>query len=190
MNPKGAKVQIDGNPLPGEGHFIYIPTGQVVEKQVEVYAGADFDYEDIGLALLNPDDPARVFVQKLSAHFVPTAGRVNISLPGDKWVVNTESAYDDKKRDYYLPVRIDGFDVNYRGFDHIELQYKLSTQGDKDWVNVCSYYKSDSLMALASGTRELIMDDGFIEARFFGETSPIEQTYDVRAVTFCRHGGG
>ena len=190
MNPDGAKVQINGNPLPGEGHYVYTPVGKTVTMQVEVYAGDGFDYEDIGLALLNQEDPTRVFVQKLSAHFVPTAGNVNISLPGNKWVMNTESAYDKEKQDWYLPVRIDGFDVNYRGFDHIELQYKLSTASDKDWVNVCSYYASDSLMALASGNCEKIRGDGYIIPHFFGETSPIEQNYDLRAVCYCRYGGG
>lgn len=191
MNPKGAKILIDGNPLPGEGHYVFIPVGTVVEKQVEVYAGEDFDYDDLGIALLNSSDPARVYVQKLSAHFIPVASPVHISLPGNKWVMNTESSFDKGEQDYYLPVRIDGFNVNSRGFDHIELQYKLATQSDKDWVNVCSYYKSDSLMALASGTKQLIVNDGYIDdARFFGENSPVEQTYDVRAVCYCRHAGG
>ncbi|MGX8695573.1 MAG: LamG-like jellyroll fold domain-containing protein, partial [Prevotella sp.] len=167
---------------------------EVVEKQVEVYAGAEYDYEDLGISLFDEEDYAHVYSVNLSAHYVPAAGAINISKPGDKWVVNTESAYDDEQMAYYLPVHIDGFDVNFRNFDHIELQYKLSNQGDKDWVNICSYYRNNeegqALMALASGEKQLMEHDGYIDAFFYGETDPIEQYYDIRAVTFCRHGNG
>ena len=189
-NPKGAKIMVEGRALTADGQDIYLVPGEVVKKGIEIYPSADFDYEDITLSLYDPNDVKRVYSLKLSAHFVPTAGKVNISLPGDKWIVNTESQYDSDKQQYYMPVRIDGFDVNYRNFDHIELQYKLATQGDKEWVNVCSYYKSDSLMAKATGECKLIEEDGQIMATFWGEADPIEQTYDIRAVNYCRYGNG
>ena len=189
-NPKGAKVSIDGNPLSGTGYSIYMPAGQTIVKEVEIMAGDDFDYENIGISLYDVNDPTRVYTQKLSAHFVPSAGKVNIRVPGDKWVVNTESEYDADRQDYFLPVQIDGFNVNFRNFDHIELQYKLTTQGDKNWVNVCSYYHDRNLMAQASGARDTIPNDGLIRAMFYGEKSPIEQQYDLRAVVYCRYGNG
>ncbi len=190
LNQKGAKVFFGGNALNGSGYTVLLKPGEVITKEVEVYAGSEFDYEDIGINLLEPNDPKRPVTVKLSAHFVPSAGNIAISTPGDKWVMNTESPYDKKEYGYYMPVRIDGFNVNQRNFDHIELQYKLSTQGDKDWVNICSYYKSDSLMALASGTCKLIENDGYIIASFFGEKDPVEQYYDLRAVVYCRNGNG
>ena len=189
-NPKGAKVSIDGNMLNGTGYTVNIPAGQTVVKEVEIQAGDDFDYDDIGIFIFDPNDPTRISTQKLSAHFVPSAGKVNISLPGDKWVVNTESEYDTDRQDYFLPVQIDGFNVNFRNFDHIELQYKLSTQGDKNWVNVCSYYNDRQLMEQASGERDTISNAGIIQAMFYGEASPIEQEYDLRAVVYCRYGNG
>ena len=157
---------------------------------LELYPGTDFDYEDIIIGIVDGKDIKRPAKFNLSAHFVPVAGKVNISLPGDKWVVNTESAYDTQKQQYYLPVRIDGFDVNYRNFDHIELQYKLSTQGDKDWVNICSFYKDSLLLSKATGECEYIKDDGHIIATFWGESDPVEQQYDLRAVNYCRYGNG
>ncbi len=193
-NPKGAKIYIDGVPLNGGGADIWLEANEVIEKQVEVYAGAEYDYENLAICLFDEDDLAHIYTANISAHYVPAAGAVNISKPGDKWVVNTESAYDDDRKAYYLPVHIDGFDINFRNFDHIELQYKLSTQGDKDWVNVCSYYpnteEGERLMALASGEKKLMDHDGYIDAFFYGEKDPIEQYYDIRAVTFCRHGNG
>ena len=196
-NPNGAKVYVDGTPINSQGvNIVLYPCRDnnndvmVFTKQIEVYPGQEFDYNDLTLCLYDPDDAARVFDCKFSAHFVPTAGKVNISSPGNKWVVNTESPYDGKYKAWYMPVRIDGFDVNYRGFDHIELQYKLSTQGDKDWVSVCSYYADKELMAKASGVTDTIPENGTIIAPFYGDVDPVEQYYDLRAVNYCRHGNG
>ena len=190
-NPKGAKVYIDGNVLNGAGTYVNVgAAGSVLTKQLEVYPNSDFDYEDLGITLYDPEDGSRSQTVYLTAHFVPTAGKVHISTPGDKWVINTESSYDNQQKKYYMPVSIDGFDVNYRGFDHVELQYKLSTQGDKDWVNVCSYYHDKELMAKASGVCDTIPSNGTIVAPFYGENDPIEQYYDIRAVVYCRHGNG
>ncbi len=190
-NQKGAKIFIDGMPLTANGINVLLEANKVIDKQVEVYANTEFDYEDIGLCILDADDPDRSSMQTISAHFLPSAGKVTITSPGDNWVLNTESPYNKEKELHYMPVRIEDFNVNARGFDHIELQYKLSTEGDKNWVNVCSYYKSDSLMALASGERKLIKNDGYIDdAIFYGEKDPIEQNYDLRAVVYCRHAGG
>ncbi|MBQ8466178.1 MAG: hypothetical protein IJ546_00615, partial [Prevotella sp.] len=194
MNPNGAKIFVDGMPLTGTGIELWMDPGVIYEKQVEVYAGAEYDYDDLGITLYDDEDVYHTWTVSLSAHFVPVAGSVNISKPGNNWVVNTESSYDKERQIYYLPVHIDGFDVNFRNFDHIELQYKLSTQGDKDWVNVCSYYpdtdEGRELMALASGEKQLMKNNGFIDANFYGENDPVEQYYDIRAVCYCRHGSG
>ena len=197
-NPNGAKLFVDGYPVTSAGTNITLypcmnsKTGEVVvfTKELEVYPGKEFDYNDLTLCLYDPEDPNRIVSCKFSAHFVPTAGKVNVSMPGDNWVVNTESPYDGKRQAWYLPVKIDGFDTNYRGFDHIELQYKLSTQGEKDWVSVCSYYADRELMAKASGVTDTIPSNGTIIAPFYGEADPIEQYYDIRAVNYCRHAGG
>ena len=196
-NPDGAKVLIDGTPMNSQGvNIVMYPCRDksnevtVFTKQIEVWPGKEFDYNNLTLCLYDPEDANRVFECKFSAHFVPTAGKVNVSSPSYNWVMNTESPYDSKRKGRYIPVRIDGFDTNYRGFDHIELQYKLSTQGDNDWVNVCSYYADKELMSKVSGVTDTIPGDGIIMARFYGETDPIEQYYDLRAVNYCRHGNG
>lgn len=190
-NAKGAKIFVDGMALTPDGIKVFVEPNTVVDKQVEVYAGTEFDYNNLTLCFWDPDDTDRSWKQTISAHFLPSAGNVTIASPDDKWVLNTESPYNKDKERYYMPVRIENFNVNARGFDHIELQYKLSNEGDKSWVNVCSYYKSDSLMALASGERKLIKNDGYIDdAIFYGEKDPVEQNYDLRAVVYCRHAGG
>lgn len=196
-NPKGAKVLVDGAPVTTQGTNItlYPVIGAdgkhtVFTKKVELYPATDFDYEDITFCLMDPDDNARVFECQISAHFIPSAGKVKVSVPSNNWVMNTESPLDGDRQAYYMPVRIEGFDVNWPNFDHIELQYKLSNQGDKDWVNVCSYYADKQLQLKASGVTDTIPTSGIIVAPFYGETDPVEQYYDIRAVSYCRHAGG
>ena len=84
-----------------------------------------------------------------------------------------------------MPINIDGFDVNYDNFDHIELQYKLASQSNDAWVNLCSYYDEDSLYKRASGTKAMITNGRIENYRFYGERDPIEQQYNLRAVSFC-----
>lgn len=196
-NPLGARVCVDGKTLSSGGEDITLypivgPDGKhvVYTKEITVYPSTAYDYEDLAISLYDPDDMARVYTAKFSAHFIPSAGKVNISSPSNNWVVNTESPYDGKRKGWYMPVRIDGFDVNFPGFDHIELQYKLTTQGEKDWVSTCAYYANDSLRTKASGITDTIPSNGIIIAKFYGENDPVEQRYDLRAVNYCRYAGG
>lgn len=186
-NPKGAKVLIDGEAIT-DGYPMVIPAGQASYRTLEVWAGQDFDYDDLTLQVISGCDPTVNSKATISAHFVPSAGEINITTPENKWVMNTESPQEDGR--YYLPVRIDKYNVNQRGFDHIELQYKLTNKPEKDWVNICSYYADSTLYAAAGGTKEMLGTNGYISARFFGETDPTEQLYDLRAVTYCRYGTG
>lgn len=187
---KGAKVMCEGYSLLDPVTIEVLP-GMTVTKTIEVYAGDSYDNDSIVLNFYAEGDKWRhkEFIT-LAAHFVPAAGAVSISSPGDKFVLNTFGQYDADRADYYMPIRIDGFDTNFRGFDHIELQYKKDTEGDNDWVNLCSYYADADKMALASGTRKQIGNDGYIMERFYGDKGAVEQAYDVRAVTFCAYGSG
>ena len=187
-NPRGARVLMDGMPLTGDGRSIKFSKGQIIEKTIEVYAGDGYDFENITLNLTSSCDVNAFSKATFSVHYLPVSCDVNIASPHDQWIMNTLSPQDSTG--YYLPVVIDGYDVNYPEFDHVELQYKLSTQSDDGWVNVCSYYYSDSLYALASGTKAMMRAGRIENIRFYGERDPIEQEYDLRAVSFCRHGSG
>ena len=187
-NPKGAKIQIDGMPLTGEGRPLRLVRGDIINKTMEVYAGEGYDFEDIVLVLESPCDINNQTQCTFSVHYTPVACSVHITAPHDQWVLNTLSPKDSTG--WYLPVVIDGYDVNYKGFDHIELQYKLATQSDDDWVNLCSYYAQDSLYRLASGNKAMINGGRIENIRFYGERDPMEQQYNLRAVAYCRYGSG
>ncbi len=188
MNPLGAKISINGQTLTTAGIPVTVVPGQETALQMEVRAGQGFDFEKLVLGVMSPTDPDHTTVMtSFDVHFLREAGGVNIAVPGDKWVLNTNSQLDSK-RGWYIPVTINGFDRHQHNFDHIEFQYKESQRGDDAWTNLCSFYASDSLMANANGVRKLIPENGNIVTEFYGEGWVTERTYDLRAVLFCRNG--
>ena len=186
-NPHGAKLFIEGSPVTGSGRSIFIPANTVLEKTLEVYAGEDFDYENLQLTLTTNLYDLSEYVN-FDVHYVHTAGDIAISTPGDKWVMNTDAASDEKG--YFLPVVIDGFNPKQKNFDHIEFQYKETNRGDDYWTNLCSYYDNDTLMAKASGTKKKIPEEGIIKTSFYGGEIITEKSYDLRAMLFVRNGSG
>ena len=184
-NSNGAKLFIDGVPV-SNGISMIIPRGQAVHKKLELYRGTVDDYENIKLTFFTDCQYANRVSTVISAHFLPTSCNVNLSGITDKWVLNTLSPKDSTG--YYLPIKIDGFDTQYRNFDHIELQYKKSTQPDESYVSLCNYYADSTLYKAASGNKAMITSGVIDNIYFYGEKDPIEQKYDIRAVSFCRLG--
>ena len=187
-NPHGAKVMVDGIALTSTGWDITLTPGQVTQKTIEVYAGSEFDYEGLRIGVKSRTDWTHIDEQvAFDVHYLRQAGPVNISSPGDKWIMNTDAQYNEK-RGWFLPITIDGFDKHQKNFDHIEFQYKESLRGDDNWTNLCSFYADSTLMAQASGVREMIPENGNIRTEFYGEGTVMEKAYDLRAVLYCRNG--
>ncbi len=186
-NPNGAKVYVNGAPLI-QGLTYFMKPGQVISQILEVEKGEGDDFENLTLQF-NVDDCLKNWTYlNFSVHFQPESSPVSVAFPRDKWVMNTLSAKDSIG--YYLPVTIDGFDIHHRNFDHIEFQYKLSTENDDAWVNQCSFYADDSLYNIATGNKAMIENGRITPFRFYGERDPKELNYDLRAVSFCRYGSG
>ena len=184
-NQTGATLSIDGAPL-GSGRSLVVPFGTGMVKVLEVGQGLSDDYENIRLALRSQCDASVADTVDLSVHFVPTASPIAVITPPDKWVLNTNSAQDERGR-YYMPVSIGSYDVNFRNFDHIELQYKQSNEPESRWTNLCSYYATDSLYQLGTGTKAMLSGNTITHA-FYGDSDPVELQYDLRAVTYSRLG--
>ena len=186
-NADGAKVFIDGVPI-AAGYPLYLVAGQPVVKTMEVYRGQADDYNDMELQL-SLDACEKIYSSlKFSVHYLPQSSPVEIAYPRDKWVMNTLSARDSLG--YYLPITIDGFDIHHKNFDHIEFQYKLSTENNDAWVTQCSFFADDSLYNRATGNKAMIENGRITPFRFYGERDPKELNYDLRAVSFCRYGSG
>lgn len=191
-NPNGAVVTMDGVNL-AYGQLIRLHHGETLNKVIQVKRGTSYDYDDLKLKFVpecdyeysNTSNEAAV---AFSVHYMPSSCDINITTPCDGWIMNTTSPVDSTG--YYLPVVIDGYDVNYRNFDHIEFQYKLSTDSEDDWVNLMSYYANDSIYNAATGNKAKITSGRLSDIRFYGERDPMEQKYDLRAVSYCRLGSG
>ena len=184
-NQVGASLIMDGAPL-GNGRSIVVPFGTGMVKVLEIGQGMVDDYENIRLALRSQCDPSVADTVSLSVHFVPSASPIAVITPQDKWVLNTNSAQDERGR-YYMPVTIGGYDVNFRNFDHVELQYKQSREPESRWTNLCSYYNVDSLYQKGVGTKAMLTG-GTLTHAFYGDSDPVELKYDLRAVTYSRLG--
>ncbi|MBP5658718.1 MAG: hypothetical protein J6W89_01725, partial [Paludibacteraceae bacterium] len=185
-NPDGAKVFINGAPLI-QNLWYWILPGQPITQTIEVERGTVDDY-NLNFILYVEDCARTRTDMSLGVHFLPESSPVNIAMPRQNWVMNTLSPRDSTG--YYLPIEIDGFDLHYKNFDHIEFQYKLSSESDEKWVNQCSFFADDSLYSLASGNKAMIENGRITPFRFYGERDPMEQKYDLRAVSYCRYGSG
>ena len=188
-NPDGAIILIDGEPLTSASTLtFFLEPGVPIVKTLQVQRGIVDDYEDLTIKLASTTCAAIGVTSKMSVHFIPESSPVNIAFPRDKWVMNTLSARDSVG--YYLPVTIDGFNVNHKNFDHIEFQYKLSTENNEAWVNACSFYADDERYERATGNKAKIVNGRIEPFRFYGERDPKELNYDLRAVSYCRYGSG
>ena len=189
-NQQGAKFSIDGVPL-ADKRGILVDYGELLQKTLEIRRGTEYDYEDLAVVLssqcqADPTDFLDVIADTvyISAHFIPSSSDINIKTPTDKWTLNTQSSLDSTSGKYYMPLSIDGFDVNFTGFDHIEIQYKPSSGSDKDWTNICSFFNDSVPYKAASGEKAMI-EGATISTRFYGAE---DQKYDIRAVTFSKVG--
>lgn len=187
-NPKGAKVTMDGVPL-SDGRKFDLAPGQSITKTIEVARGEGYDFDNLGL-VFRDESYTLIDTAKFSVHFTPESCPVTLTLPKDKWVMNTLSDKDPETGRFFLPVEISGFTTAYEGFDHIELQYKKQTEGESQWVNLCSFYADPELYDKASGVKRMITKDCISDFAFYGEKDTIEMKYDIRAVSFCRLGTG
>lgn len=183
-NPDGLKITMDGEPLTNGRRFVIGPH-ETLTKTIELTRGRKYDYENIRLVLASEDGHLQD-VKPIAVHFMPTSSPVRITSPTKNWTMNTNASQDSVG--YYIPIVVEGFDVTYQGFDHIEIQYKQSTKGDDSWVNLCSYYAADSLYQAATGNKAMITSGIINDFRFYGDRDPMEMKYDLRAVCFSRLG--
>ena len=185
-NPDGAKVYVNGAPLIQPIYYWILPSTPITQT-IEVERGTVDDY-NLSFSLYSEHCATTAADMNIGVHFLPVSTDVTIAAPHQNWVMNTLSPRDSTG--YYLPISIDGFDIHHKNFDHIEFQYKLSSESDEKWVNQCSFFANDSLYALASGNKAMIENGLITPFRFYGERDPMEQRYDLRAVSFCRYGSG
>ena len=190
-NKTGAKFTIDGVPLSTGRDFI-VPFGEILEKTLEVRMGEAYDYEGLNLILASQCqyDPTNGLFEdiadsiSLSVHFIPASTEVNIKSPGNNWVLNLNSPQLTDGT-YYLPITVDGFDVNFRNFHHIAVQSKPSSSSDSDWQNIKTFYADEELYNQAQESTKAMIEGSTVTCNFVGT---LDQNYDIRAVSYCSLG--
>ncbi len=205
-NPHGAGLSIDGTSLGtaltgGTGVSYLIPAGSTLEKTVRITKGSTLDYDNLTLYIypyceLYPTRNAIKDSYTFSVHFTPSCSGISIKTPGNNWVYNTDLDMainpTTGKMERYLPVELSDFDVNYDEFDHIELQYKPSSDTEARWRKVQYFYRdSVSLRAAIADGKDpqlvSICQGGVIRYQLYMDDQD-DQEYDMRAVTYCRNG--
>jgi len=205
-NNKGLSVSIDGTALGtgltgGSGVSFLIPAGATLQKTLTIAKGSSLDYEDITLYMVAYCDAySNKFAIKdsctFSVHFTPACSGIDIKTPSNGWVYNTDLSTAvnpaNRKTEHYLPIELNNFDTNYDEFDHIELQFKPSSDNNEQWRKI-QYFFADSaklIQAIASGKDPSLLSmvkGGTISYQLFLDNQ-VDQNYDIRAVTFCKNG--
>lgn len=192
-NPNGASFYIDGAAL-GNGRSFLVPAGEELIKTLEVGCGSVLDYPDLQLVFHSQcqyttldfrDNIADTLT--IAAHFVPSCSDINLSEPKDKWTLNSRSQFVNSDGDYFMRMKIDGYDTNYQNFEAIKLQYKPSAASDADWVTVITYYADPALYEAAQGAKAMIPEGGSFTYDLNMQSLP-DQNYDLCAVTVCKNG--
>lgn len=192
-NPNGAKFFIDGGALL-DGRTFLVPAGGTLVKTLEVEKGTADVYENLQLSLhsLCQYDPTGFqdlieSTVSINVEFVPSCSDLTLASPLDKWVLNTNSSIAESGQ-YYVPVKVNNFDVNYENFHHIDIQLKPTAASDDKWVTKVRYYKSqDDADADRNATCEkrIISGSEIIYNMEFDSINDVDQQYDICAVSAC-----
>ncbi|MDH6311456.1 hypothetical protein M2137_000206 [Parabacteroides sp. PFB2-10] len=191
-NPHGAQLFIDGTPL-GNGRAFFVKSRETLTKTLEVGKGAVNEYENLVLSWESQCDSKNNDRATFSVHFVTSCSYVEINSPRNNWVVNTESPTEtiDGTDRYYLPITIDQYDVNFENFHHIEFQYKLSSESDKEWTTVMEFFPDSAsykeAVSSGSNSEKYVFSGGSISGKFVVD-GLVDQRYDLAAVSVCRRG--
>lgn len=188
-NPNGAQVSINGDPI-GNGLSFLVKPGETITQTVSVRKGRDdvFAYEDMRLLLVSqcqfdPTEPQPDIADtaRISAFFVPGCSEIQLTEPGDNWVLNTNAPEED-----ILQVNIGGYDLNLSDFTRFQFQYRAV--GSDTWIPDMTFYNSNNITqaefdAINSDRKQLVSDASVIYSFDMGDLP--DQEYEIRSVAFC-----
>jgi hypothetical protein len=186
-NPNGAKLRLDGATIVN-GIAVFVPANKILNKTLELWKGrADVnDYQNIRLILhsqcqFDPTDDVADIADtvSVSAHFIPACTEVNISAPGNNWLVNYAA------RDT-LNIRIDGYDTQLSTFHKIDLQYK--PLASSQWITLHSYFKDAELMNQSQDQSKSLIGQATHLNYVWSMVSLPDRTYQIRAKSVCLDG--
>ena len=182
-NPFGAYLKIDGS---SPSIDVFINGGSAIQKvlTLEKGPGPVHNYDSIlvivhSLCQYNPalatdDFPDIVDSVYVSAHFIPGCTDVILENPDQNWVVNNDL-------NGALPIVIGDYDVNFFGFEAIELQYKPSSANN--WIQLENFYVDTTGM---NDTTALLISQSTQSTSWDWNTDQISDgNYDLRLISKC-----
>lgn len=184
-NPDGLVVLLNGENLVRPVN-ISIPFGQKLRQTLTVFRGpTQYKYKDLKLIFESACDTTIHKEVKMDIEYIPVCAEALIASPGNKWTVN----YDSKNK---LGVKINGYDINYEGFKHINIQYKRSSASESDWKLLETYYRDATARNLAgpdevSRNAPLLNEQRGNEFIYNWNVSDLpDDLYDIRLQSVCK----
>ena len=175
-NSKGAIITVDGQTL-GNGKLYYIVPGEPMEKVLKLKQSSldELEYNNISLLLSSTCDAISSSVN-ISAQFVPSCSDVTLEI-SNKIINSTTSDV--------LPIKIKDYNVNYKNFGGIILQYKTVNQDDNAWSTIRKFVNNTAILPLDQNSQMINSSTIDYQYSMYGKD---DQTYQFRAVTVCSFG--
>jgi len=177
-NQNGALLEMDGSPI-GNGRLILVPAGTTINKVISMKQIQPniYDYTDItiGLGSLCDDISDEV---KISAYFQPVCTSLNMSIPENQWIVNTNT-------DTTLTINISNYNLAHQSFDKILFQYKSTSTSN--WATDMIFYVNEDDYNAANEPKMFINSKPSLNY-LFNLTSLQDRNYDLKVVSSCVDG--
>lgn len=192
-NPNGAAISVNGSDI-GDGFSFLVKPGQTIRQTITIEQGRPdvFEYENLRFMLISqcqfdPSEPQLDISDTvhLSAYFVPGCSEIEISDPGDNWILNSNAPKSDT-----LLVTLGGYDLNMSDFTRFQFQYRAV--GTDNYTTDMTFYNSRNVtqaeFAAAQEPKMLINASSIVYP--FDMSSLPDQEYEIRAVAYCDVGPG
>lgn len=181
-NPDGAVMKMDGEFFDSRRQ-IFVPGGGAINKTITVQRGPfEYDYKDIKVVMASicqsdPTDFEKIIADtvSISAYFLPICTTPEIVSPDNNWTINNR--FENK-----MSVEIGDFDINFPGFEYLELQYKSSESSA--WIPVQRFYRDLQVSGNpANGIQ--IPRTGATFSYQWDVSQILDGNYDLRVVSDC-----
>lgn len=181
-NPNGAVLKIDGEFFDSRRQFLVPGTG-AINKVITVERGPfDYDYEDIKVVMgsvcqSDPTDFERVIADtvSISAFFLPVCTTPEIVSPDDNWTVNNRFMNQ-------MSIEIGEFDINFSGFEFLELQYKSAESST--WIPIQRFFRDLEASGNPANGMEIPRTGSSFSYQW--DVSAIQDgDYDIRVISDC-----
>ncbi|MBU3011267.1 T9SS type A sorting domain-containing protein [Polaribacter vadi] len=196
-------IEVDNTSLNGlstniaaNGQNVFLPFNETIEFPLElkkISGSSDYEYENIRIYLYSPcatsAEQKENFID-VSVEFKKSCSNVNLSSPEENWIFNTNEAFsvdiDGNTTSNTLPVIFTDFNLDFNGFEKIELQYRSTSSSN--WNKLASYYGSEALKNEAGDAEGIVInisDSDFTYNWDIVGNNIADGEYEIRAVSFC-----